>query len=439
MFTWLKTVKIRLILKKVEIFMLYNLIKKEIKELLTPSMLAVIIGITILFASMGKLIDISKEEAKKKPVVSIIDNDQSRISKKLVSIISEKTEVIYQGSQEKTGLEKVRSSEKGVAQIIITENFEKNLLAEIPGILKVDWVMRGAGIMDTISAGVLEKSFLQLEKTILINLGQKKVISEKKAAFLEKPMMKLENTYYKDKVIPALSPNKIAQVLISQSVTIPVAIMMIIMLGGSMVITSMGLEKENKTLETLLTMPIKRRTIVSGKLLGSAIVGLIMAGFYLIGFKFYMDSFQIDSQHLELLGLNLHLFDYILVGISLFASLLFGLSLAMFLGIMARDYKSAQLLTYPITALALIPMFITMYRDFDTLSLGLKALLFAIPFSHPMMAMRNLTFDNYALVIWGTLYSFVISVILIAIIVKIFNTDKLLTGILKFGKTKNIS
>lgn len=202
-----------------------------------------------------------------------------------------------------------------------------------------------------------------------------------------------------------------------------------------MVITSMGLEKENKTLETLLTMPVNRTTIVMGKLLGSSLVGLIMAALYLVGFKFYLASLEAGSVNLAALGLSLSMFDYILVGLSLFVSLVFGLAMAMLLGIMARDYKSAQILTYPIMGLAIIPMFFTMYKDFNTVSPVIRYFMYAIPFSHPMTAMRSLTFDAWGIVVAGIVYNLILSGILIAVIVKIFKTDKLITGIMQIRKT----
>jgi len=53
---------------------------------------------------------------------------------------------------------------------------------------------------------------------------------------------------------------------------------------------------------------------------------------------------------------------------------------------------------------------------------------FAIPFSHPMMAMRALMLDNYPLVIGGIAYTAVFTVIMIVVAVRIFNSDRLLTG-----------
>jgi len=120
--------------------------------------------------------------------------------------------------------------------------------------------------------------------------------------------------------------------------------------------------------------------------------------------------------------------DYLLIGISLFTALLAGLSLCIVLGTFAKNYRSAQALIFPITALAMISMFMTIFKDFDTLPAVLRILAFAIPFSHPMMAMRSLMMDNYSLVIAGIAYTAVFTVIMITVAVRIFNSDRLLTG-----------
>ncbi|MDD2912335.1 MAG: ABC transporter permease, partial [Candidatus Bipolaricaulis anaerobius] len=155
---------------------------------------------------------------------------------------------------------------------------------------------------------------------------------------------------------------------------------------------------------------------------------LVMALIYMLGFSFYMRSFQMGAIDLGKYGLALGLLDYVLVGGSLFLALLAGLALCIVLGTFARDYRSAQTLLFPITAMAMIPMFLIMFKDFDTVSLGLQAVLFVIPFSHPMMAIRALMFDEYPLVLGGIAYSAVFSAVVIAVAVRIFKSDRLLTG-----------
>jgi ABC-2 type transport system permease protein len=210
---------------------------------------------------------------------------------------------------------------------------------------------------------------------------------------------------------------------------IPIVIMMIIIMAGNMVISSMAMEKENKTLETLLTLPVKRTHIVTGKIVASAIIGLLFAVVYMFGMSRYLQGLGM-SEGLNLADFDLALTssDFVLIGISLFITLIAALALCMLLGTIAKNYKSAQTLTFPVAMLAMIPMVVTMLADFDTLPLALKGLLFAIPFSHPMMATRVLIFNDYLLVIGGIIYVTIFAVVTIFIVVWVFKTDRILTG-----------
>ncbi len=102
------------------------------------------------------------------------------------------------------------------------------------------------------------------------------------------PTKRIDTTFFKGKEIEGLSPSTLSNMLMSQSIVIPIVVMMLIIMAGASVISSMGLEKENKTLETLLTLPVRRSHIVIGKMVGSALVGMIMAAIYMIGFSRYM-------------------------------------------------------------------------------------------------------------------------------------------------------
>lgn len=60
--------------------------------------------------------------------------------------------------------------------------------------------------------------------------------------------------------------------------------------------------------------------------------------------------------------------------------------------------------------------------------IALKGMLFAIPFSHPMMAPRALLFNDYLLVMGGIIYVSIFAIITISIVVWVFKTDRLLAG-----------
>jgi ABC-2 type transport system permease protein len=287
--------------------------------------------------------------------------------------------------------------------------------------------MRGAGILDSITSAVVGELFGLINTNISYELISTNANINATVALA--PTNKNDTTYFKDKELQGVSPNDITGLLSSQSSFIPIIMMMVIIMAGSTVISSMALEKENKTLETLLTLPVKRVSIVAGKIISSAFVGLLLAVIYMFGFAYYMTSFTVSGQINTIqLGLYLTPGDLLMIGLSVFVTLIAALSLCMVLGTMAKNYKSAQTLTFPVTLFALIPMFMTMFKDFDTLPLALKVFLFGIPFSHPMMAPRALIFDDYLLVISGIIYVSIFAIIMITISVWVFKTDRLLTG-----------
>jgi len=405
--------------------MIGNIIKKEFKELFVLSTLIPIIVVAVVFGSVGQMIGGIGETMEEKPVIGIVDADDGDFSDIATSVLTETTDIVYDGSDAAEGLEEVKAK-NGVALLVIPEDFSQSIDAGQPGQIEVYWIVRGVGMMDSISSGVVEGLLQAVNQGISATLIQQNSSSD--PALVLNPVIRIDTTLLKGKVIQGLSPTALGNMLISQSIVIPIVVMMLIIMAGSSVISSMGLEKENKTLETLLTLPVRRSQIVIGKIVGSALVGLIMAAIYMIGFSRYMNSFQFSDINLADFGLAVGMQDYFLIGISLFTALLAGLSLCIVLGTFARDYRSAQALVFPITALAMIAMFLTLFKDFDTLPVVLRILAFAIPFSHPMMAMRALMLDNYWLVISGIAYTTVFTVTMVAVAVRIFNSDRLLTG-----------
>jgi len=324
-----------------------------------------------------------------------------------------------------SALELIKQKE-GAALIVIKQNFTGDILNDSRGDIEIYWIMKGAGILDSISSGVLEDLITSLNREISTVLIEDNTTVNASIALW--PTSRIDTTYFKDRVI-GLSPGAIAGMLSAQSTFIPIVIMMLIIFAGQMIISSMALEKENKTLETLLTLPVKRTSIVTGKIVASASIGLLFAVIYMVGMSNYFQGFQFSGElNLADYGLVLTSQDFILLGISLFITLISALALCMLLGTFAKNYKSAQTLVFPVTMLAMIPMFVTMFIDFDTLPLAAKGLIFAIPFSHPMMAPRALIFNDYMLVFSGIIYVSIFALVMILLVVWVFKTDRLLTG-----------
>lgn len=416
-----------------------NITKKEIRELLTPATFVPIIMVALIFATMGTSLSGLQEQALEPPVIGVIVEDDTTYSTMASTILKTNAKSVYNSTSTEDlqeGLEVVKQHD-GVAVVIIPRNFTNQILQEKQGTFEVHWIMKGTGLMDSISSGSLESLLTYINTNISKELIKQNTTVN--ASFVLSPTKRLETTSYKNHEFVGLSPNTISGMLASQSMLIPIVMMMIIIMAGGIVITSMALEKENKTLETLLTLPVKRTSIVSGKIIAAAVIGLLLAIIYMIGMQFYFQGFTFSvGVNLATYGLVLNTVDFIWIGVSLFLALIAGLSLCMLLGTFAKNYKSAQTLTFPITMLALIPMFITMFADFDTLPMALKVLTFAIPFSHPMMASRALLFDDYLLVAGGIVYVGIFAAITISIVVWVFKTDRLLTGTTKFKWLKGL-
>jgi ABC-2 type transport system permease protein len=406
-----------------------NIIKKEVRELLTPATFLPIILIALIFGAMGSSIQGIQEGAQTPPVIGVITEDTGSFGIMASTILHANAKVVYNsttGLDQQTGMSTVEQK-NGVALVVIPQNFTERINHGKRGTLEVFWIMKGAGVLDTISSSMLEGLITQINTNISRTLI--KVNTTANATLILSPTQSMQTTYFKNREFTGLSPNTIGAMLSSQSLLIPIVMMMIIIMAGSIVITSMALEKENKTLETLLTLPVKRTSIVTGKIVAAAIIGLLLAVIYMIGMQYYFTGLGMTGGiNLAAYGLVLTSTDFIWIGVSLFVTLIAGLSLCMLLGTFAKNYKSAQTLTLPITMLAIIPMLLTIFADFDTLPLGLKVFTFAIPFSHPMMASRALLFHDYTLVIAGIVYVGIFAIIMISIVVWVFKTDRLLTG-----------
>ena len=412
---------------------LTNIIRKELRELLTPSTVVPIIAMALLFGGLGSMMGNVAVQIQAKPTVGIVAMDTGILANVSLGVVDETATVAYNGTSVDAALQAVEGK-SGIAVLYIPANFTASILGDHRGSMEIYWIMRGAGLLDSISSGTVDALLARIGQEISayligtgVNLSPETVLS---------PITPINTTSYRGMVMEGVSPAILGTVLSNQSLIVPLIIMMIVIMAGSLVISSMGMEKENKTLETLLTLPVRRSSIVAGKLIASAIVGLLMASIYMIGFGYYMGGLSGSAPiNLAAYGLVITPLDYVLLGISVFAALFAALALCMVLGTFAKNYKAAQTLTMPITLLAMVPMFMTMFWDYNTLPPLGQAIVFAIPFSHPMMAMRSLMFKDYLFVLAGIGYSLAFAVIMILVAVWIFRTDRLLTGRLTKGGT----
>jgi ABC-2 type transport system permease protein len=180
-----------------------------------------------------------------------------------------------------------------------------------------------------------------------------------------------------------------------------------------------------------------RLAILMGKLSSSIIVAAVGALAYMIGYNYMLGSFTASipvgtGLDLASLGLTPSLFGYLLLGISLFVALLSALALAVIMSAFSEDVRSAQSLVGYIYPFIFIPALALMYIDLNTLPFAVRMVLFAIPYTHPIIASKSVVMGDYLTPILGIAYVSAFTIIVLYAASRLFATEKILTAKLKF-------
>ena len=433
-----------------------SIIRKEVRELLTPGSVISVLVMVVLFAGLGGLIGGEVDSAAELPTFGfVVDEDGQYYNDwNPYDVLCNETnygaeadsKIILMDSaygDDEAILAEMR--EKGITSVLAlpdADSFRESMTNGTQVTMKQYYLYEPTGLFGTVSSSVLS-SVVSILNTSLSQEIMSSAGTGLDYDFVTSPIVSGTNdvsTIVDGEVHTGITPSDISNEITSQTLMIPIVIMIIIMMVGSIVISSMGSEKENKTLETLLTMPIKRTSIVSGKIVAAAIVGLVYGLAYMVGMSIYMGSMTgtiagSSSVNLEDLGMSLDILDWFLIMVSMFLAIVCALGICMILGAFAKNYKSAQTMTMPLSILAMIPMFIIMFTGWYGAGGAIQFITFIIPFSHPMMAMQALMYGDMTLVIGGIVYMAAFAIVSILITVRLYNSDILITGL---GQNKYI-
>ena len=225
---------------------------------------------------------------------------------------------------------------------------------------------------------------------------------------------------------------------------LPIMVFVLVIYSSQMILNAVANEKLDKTLETLLSAPVSRLSVLSAKMLAAGVVAGLNAIVYMFGMNKMTSSLSnltsesVDNldEILKNLGLTMSVGDYVLVGIQMFLTILITLSVSLVLGVLVKDSKSAQSYIMPISLLAMIPYMLSMFVDISTLSPALKYVVYAIPFTHTFMATQNVMLGKMSLFWGGFAYQAVLLVVCMGFAVKVFTSDRIFTMTLSFGKKK---
>lgn len=398
----------------------WRLTWKEIRELLRPKYILPILFVPLIFVAMAGGIGGLEEQLEGRPTVGVINADDGELGGIVAETFRDGADVVYDApdGDPAAALERVRE-EGGSTVVLVPANFTERIRAGERGTVGLYTAVESVSIAG-VAASSRAEGLLQVAGQAVT-----RTVTGASDAQLD-PIERSSVTFVKGQRA-AVSPAAFSSVFSGQFLFIPLVIMFVIFLSGQMVINSMGMEKEHKTLETLLTMPVPRRTIVAGKLLGSSAIGLVAAALY-TGSIFYYQSQIGFGGGAALEAFRLSTVDYALIGLSLFLALLGGLALTLCLGVFVEDRQAAQLLVVPLGILVFAPLILTLVADISTIGLPLQVLVMLIPFTTPIVAPKQLLFGDPAIVLVGIGYELLFAAGAIALAIRLFDSDRLVTG-----------
>lgn len=412
------------------------LLKKEIKELLTPQMLIPLFIGVLVFVFIGKVMGNETKKANAPQKVAVLDLDNSLFSRYSIDSLKNNNfnAIVYTGKNIETVLEDAKQKNINIV-MVIPYGYEKGIQEFKPQQIDTYSIIKNFSVTGSMAARSLKNVINAINQSVSSQMITVKAPSVNPED-IKNPIKTNDFVIIGNKKA-SISSEYVTNFITSQSTFIPIVMFLIIILSAQMIAVGIASEKENKTLETLLSTPVDRISIVSAKMVAAGLVSLLMAAVYMFGFKYYINSFtentlknasnSVASSAMKQLGLEMNTTGYILLGASLFFSILIALAISLILGAFADDVKKVQGLVAPLTFLVMIPYLLSIFIDLSTATPMLKYAVYAIPFSHPFLASPNLFLHKYTPVLLGIAYQAVLFLIFVIIAGRIFSSDKILT------------
>lgn len=438
-----------------------NLLKKELSELITKQAIISMIFVLVLFVFMGQIMGHSMEEGFDTSTLNICIKDDSAFTQNVIDRIKadETTELNivdiqsdnYYDELERLDLKYVVIIPEGYGDTIVNEKKPGQLIFVSKVSLGFRAAMSSISSSDAVST-IVDHSADEAMESIY-------GLTAEDVALITSPANTVEFSAANGKSVE-ISAAAVSSIVMMESMIAPFAIFFLLLLASQMIMTAISTEKIDKTLETLLSTPVSRMTVLTAKMVAAIISALLNAVFMIVGFGIYMVSIMggamsgatngsanisdiagmthvpdagaltdalSTADAISQLGFSLSGVDILLFGLQLFLTLAIGLSISLILGATATDVKSVQTLVMPIMIAVMIPFFVTMFMDFGEMPVAAKVIMFLIPFTHSYIALTNLLSGDMIMYWGGLAYQIVFFAVCMFLAVRMFTSDKLFT------------
>lgn len=199
-------------------------------------------------------------------------------------------------------------------------------------------------------------------------------------------------------------------------------IMAIVMSTSNMATTATAVEKENGTMETLLTFPIRIKDLVIGKYLATVIMGFISS---IVGLVLTLGSLLIATNYFEVfkdISFNFNVVSVLISILIVILASLFISGLSILVTSFAKSYKEAQSMCSTLNMLTVIPMLITI------LGMEINRWYYLIPILNYTQILMDIFSGNIDIIaiLMIIISSLIYVVIVIAYILKQYKYEKVL-------------
>ena len=416
------------------------LARKEIMSLVRDKKLlfGLIIVPLIIYPAMGRVMQLGMQTAQGETHVVIVSFDSGPYGRVLVDALTAAPNVtvtLINASSLQGALNRAYQEKQNVL-VVIPRNFSASIEGNQIATVDVYGIFRsmGTGMRESVSESRINAVINVLSEEIA-RLKLRNLNVGRPDAFLH-PVRAESRSFINHHIVNA-PPSLVSGVLASQAISLPLIVFLMVTITAQMAAGAVAAEKENKTLETLLTLPVKRTTIVASKISGTAVMGLIAALAYMVGLKSYLGSFTTETGvTLKELGLGITPTGMLLFALVVFLTIVFALSLAMILAVFAEDIQSANTVVSSVILPLAFPAFILMFTDINALPAPARYGLMAIPFTHPILAYRYALSGSYGPMALSIAYLSIMALITLYFAARIFSSEKILTAKIGWGRKR---
>ncbi len=216
------------------------------------------------------------------------------------------------------------------------------------------------------------------------------------------------------------SKNYMVELILSMMITY--VIFSIATATSSMATSITATERENGTLETILTFPIKSKDLITGKYLSSVIIGILSSTFGLIIGLISITIGKNMFESFKIVTLNVNVITILISVIIIILASLFISAVALILTIYSKNTKESQSSTQFLNIICIVPMFLTI------LSVEITSVYYLIPIFNYNSVLMNIFTEtiNWQNILLTVVSTIVVIFVALKYIFKTYSSEKVL-------------